>query len=406
MPRANRSGVRGLFKDEDGRYRIDLRYRDGDGNAQRHSERFPEGTPARAAEIRAREVLAAAITGTLRPRGEEGPPVRLALAFEEWRRLHPGNNPKQRERHCTQLVALLGDAPLSDVNELAIARYSRDRSAMKRTNKNAKKASAEAVSPATVNRELQTLGAFFTSAVEWKWVESRPKIRLLKEAPGRVRWLSDAEREKLYAKLPVRFKRVVLAAALSGQRLSNVLSLTRDRVDLKHHTMSIPKTKSGKRHDVPLSGPLEVVIREAIADGDAMAKAQGVDAPAYVFISRLGLPYTSSGVSGLFRKVVERAGMKDFHFHDLRHDYATKLRRAGHGLDVVQELLGHASPVMTQRYAHIGKDELHRAVEAVGEAWEHVRTAPGAGPNNRRVASVATGLPRAPARRRKKTGKK
>ncbi|HVW29205.1 MAG TPA: site-specific integrase [Polyangiaceae bacterium] len=389
MARANRTGVRGLFKDRYGRYRIDLRHTDPrTGVEHRHKEVLPLGTTAGAARLRAQAVLTDALAG--RPtKAAAGQVSTLAQAFDEWRRLNPGNNPKQRERHCKQLLALIGDVPLADVNELAIARYARDRSAMTRENKNAKNASTEKVSAATVNRELQTLGSFFTSAVEWKWIESRPKIRLLKEQPGRVRWLSDTEREKLYAKLPVRFKRVVLAAALSGQRLANILSLTRAAVDLKHHTMSIPKTKSGQRHDVPLSGPLEAVIKEAIADGDAMAAAGDLDLPAHVFLSRHGQPYTSSGVSGLFKKVVKRAGVKDFHFHDLRHDYATKLRRAGHGLDVVQELLGHASPVMTQRYAHIGKDELHRAVEAVAEGWSGLRIAPVLPPGKKKTAKNA-----------------
>jgi integrase len=196
-------------------------------------------------------------------------------------------------------------------------------------------------------------------------------VRLLKEPPGRVRWLTDAERSRLEAKLPVRFKRVVLAAALCGQRLSNVIGLTRDRVDFDHHTLSIPKTKSGKRHDVPISGPLAAVLKEAIADGDTMA-----DSPTHVFLSRHGMPYTSSGVTSLFRKIAARAKVKDFHFHDLRHDYATRARRAGHGLDVVQELLGHSSPVMTQRYAHIGVSELHKAVAAVAEGWDVATTVP------------------------------
>jgi integrase len=395
MPRASRTGIRGYFVDADGRRRIDLRYVDADGRPQRHKEVFPPGTPARAAEERARQVLAAAVRGDLRKRGDAVPPT-LGKAFEEYRRLHPGNNPKQRERHCTQLLAVLGDVPLPEVNEFAIARYKRERSAMAPVNTKARKGRArgETVSAATVNRELQTLGHFFTCAVEWRWIDVRPKIRLLPEAPGRVRWLSDAERTKLYTALPVRFKRVVLAAALSGQRLANVIGLTRDRVDLQHKTISIPKTKSGKRHDVPVSDALAAVLREAIADGDTRPET-----PAHVFLSRHGQPYTSSGVSGLFRKVCARAGVKGFRFHDLRHDFATRVRRAGHGLDVVQELLGHASPVMTQRYAHIGRDELHAAVGAVAPPPENR-------PKNRRVARVAPALPPGDRKHPKKRGKK
>lgn len=366
MPLPSKTGIRGYFVDADGRRRIDLRYVDAQGRPQRHKEVMPLGTPARAAEERAKAVLAAALTGTLAKRGTEVP-MTLKGAFDDYRRLCGTGNPKQKARHCRELLASFGDVPLEDVSELAIAGFKRDRGAKR--------------APATVNRELQTLRHFFTCAVEWGWTDTRPKIRLLKEAPGRVRWLSDAERTKLYAELPARFKRVVLAAALCGQRLGNVIALTRDRVDLQHRTLSIPKTKSGKRHDVPISDALAVVVKEALADRDARA-GEG-EAPTHVFLSRFKRPYTSSGVSGLFRKVCERAGVTNFRFHDLRHDFATRVRRAGHGLDVVQELLGHSSPVMTARYAHIGVSELHRAVEA----------ASGQAPNSRRVGSVAPALP-------------
>jgi len=386
MPLPSRTGIRGLLRGKDGRHRIDLRYVDPKtGREERYKESLPEGTPAAAARTRAQTVLVAALAGTLVKRGNEIP-LTLKGAFDEYRKLCGTGNPKQKERHCKELLAAFGDVPLSEVSELAIAGFKRKRAAGR--------------APATVNRELATLRHFFTCAVEWGWTDARPKIRLLEEAPGRVRWLSDAERTKLEAELPVRFKRVVLAAALCGQRLGNVIALTRDRVDLQHRSLSIPKTKSGKRHDVPISEPLAAVLAEAIADGDALAKDGRAGAPVkYVFLSRLGTPYTSSGVSGLFRKIVERAGLVDFRFHDLRHDFATRIRRAGHGLDVVQKLLGHASPVMTQRYAHIGVSELHAAVAAVG----NVRPS---GKLKRSVSSIAPALP--PDRRKasKSTAKK
>jgi integrase len=361
-----------LLRDPDGRYRIDLRYTDAKGGAQRYKERFPLGTPAAAARAHAQTVLVAALSGTLTKRGAEAP-TRLKAAFEQYRALTAPANPKQKERHCAQLLKAFGDVPLSDVTELSIERFKRERSKGK--------------APSTVNRELQTLRHFLNLAVEWGWIEARPKVRLFKEPPGRVRWLTDAERDKLEAELPVRFKRLVMAASLCGQRLSDVINLTRDRVDLDNQTFWIPKTKSGKRHDVPISGPLGAVIRDAMADGDAMAVAgKALEPLTHVFLSRLGGPYTSSGVSGLFRKCVERAGVKDFHFHDLRHDYATKIRRAGHGLDVVQRLLGHASPVMSQRYAHIGQSELHAAVEAVGRDWGRPRIAPALPPGKSKSA--------------------
>ena len=60
-----------------------------------------------------------------------------------------------------------------------------------------------------------------------------------------------------------------------------------------------------------------------------------------------------------------RAGVTDFRFHDLRHTIATRLRRAGAGLDVVADVLGHATLTMARRYAHLGKETMRAAMAAL-----------------------------------------
>ena len=55
----------------------------------------------------------------------------------------------------------------------------------------------------------------------------------------------------------------------------------------------------------------------------------------------------------------------DFHFHDLRHTCATRMVQAGVDLYKVQRLLGHKSPIMTQRYAHHYPESLRDGVEAL-----------------------------------------
>ena len=57
--------------------------------------------------------------------------------------------------------------------------------------------------------------------------------------------------------------------------------------------------------------------------------------------------------------------MTDFHFHDLHHTYATQMVQAGMDLYKVQRLLGHKSPLMTQRYAHHYPEGLRDGVEAL-----------------------------------------
>lgn len=85
----------------------------------------------------------------------------------------------------------------------------------------------------------------------------------------------------------------------------------------------------------------------------------------YVFTNLAGRPH-SHRASQIFRDTVRRLKIRDLRFHDLRHDFATRLRMKGTGLDVIAKLLGHTTLAMTQRYAHIEIGLLHEAVARIG----------------------------------------
>lgn len=57
---------------------------------------------------------------------------------------------------------------------------------------------------------------------------------------------------------------------------------------------------------------------------------------------------------------------RELRFHDLRHDFATRVRRGGAGLDTIAKLLGHSSLEMANRYAHVGDAQLASAVQHLG----------------------------------------
>jgi hypothetical protein len=82
MPLPSSTGIRGLYKDGDGRYRIDRRWKDRHGNPGRHKELMPLGAPAGAARLRAETVLVQALAGTLRKRGA-GKVGKLSAAFKQ-----------------------------------------------------------------------------------------------------------------------------------------------------------------------------------------------------------------------------------------------------------------------------------------------------------------------------------
>ena len=63
--------------------------------------------------------------------------------------------------------------------------------------------------------------------------------------------------------------------------------------------------------------------------------------------------------------LVTKAQVEDFRFHDLRHDFASRLVLAKVPLIEVRDLLGHASITMTERYAHVDSEKLRSAVEVL-----------------------------------------
>lgn len=138
-------------------------------------------------------------------------------------------------------------------------------------------------------------------------------------------------------------------------RQSEVVKLRKTDVDLDARQITLTKTKSNKVRPVYLNDDALAVLKEA------MATSPGE----HVFTTQKGKPYTSDGVRSIFNRARARAGVTDFRFHDLRHTTATRLRRAGAGLDVVADVLGHATLTMARRYAHLGKETMRAAMAAL-----------------------------------------
>ncbi len=68
-----------------------------------------------------------------------------------------------------------------------------------------------------------------------------------------------------------------------------------------------------------------------------------------------------------FNAVCKRAGLIGYHFHDLRHTYASHLVMAGVDITTVSRLMGHKSLTMTLRYSHLAKDHLDSAVNLLAD---------------------------------------
>jgi integrase len=81
----------------------------------------------------------------------------------------------------------------------------------------------------------------------------------------------------------------------------------------------------------------------------------------YVFPSQEG--GRLEDIKSAWLKLLERAQIIDFRWHDMRHDFASRLVMAGVPLNTVRDLLGHSDIKMTLRYAHLAPGTKAAAVE-------------------------------------------
>lgn len=134
----------------------------------------------------------------------------------------------------------------------------------------------------------------------------------------------------------------------------------RRRLDNTNHAWA----KSRMDRAVPVLGNVVSAYRDYCIERDNVVPDDDSD---YVFVSlstaNAGTPLTYSAVMRLFDSLRRRTGYPALHPHLFRHTAATRMRREGVAMEVLQALLGHASPQSTAVYAHVYDDELRAAVE-------------------------------------------
>jgi len=261
--------------------------------------------------------------------------------------------------HLRWVDKYLGNVELQAINRDLIDRITADRI-------------AERVSNATVNRLLEIIRAILRQAVyEWEWLDRHPKIRLLPEPKRRIRWLTKDEAEKLLAELPPHLSVMARFSLETGLRKSNVTGLQWSQVDLERRTAWIhpDQAKARKAIAVPLSARAVILLRE-----------QAGKHPVYVFTYE-GKPVRQVNTKA-WHKALERAGIKDFRWHDLRHTWASWHVQAGTPLHVLQELGGWETAEMVRKYAHLSSEHLAAYVDRISSGLKLVNITQAIGATN------------------------
>lgn len=212
---------------------------------------------------------------------------------------------------------------------------------------------SDGVKPATVNRLLETLRAVLNRAVsEWEWLDKAPRVRMLPEPDRRIRWLTPSEAERLLAELPEHLAAMACFSLETGLRRSNVTGLQWSQVDLDRRQAWVhaDQAKGRKPITVPLSAVAVEVLRQQLGKHET-----------HVF-SYLGKPVIQANTKA-WRLALQRAGIENFRWHDLRHTWASWHVQSGTPLHALQELGAWQCVEMVRRYAHLSGEHLAEYVD-------------------------------------------
>jgi len=213
--------------------------------------------------------------------------------------------------------------------------------------------------PTSINRILSTIKHMFSKAVDWEMVESDilKKLRRVKQfkEQSRLRYLTVEEAQGLISVCDDHLRPIVITALHTGMRRGEILNLRWDQVDMQHGFILLDKTKNGERREIPVNVTLKALLQRL---------PRRIDCP-YVFHHPKTLkPYRE--VKHSFSTAVTRAGIKDFHFHDLRHTYASLAIMSGEiDITTLKSLLGHKDIKMTLRYAHLAPAHNRKAASVM-----------------------------------------
>ena len=247
----------------------------------------------------------------------------------------------------------IGDVRLS---ELSTSLISEQRDLLSRTITNRKKP----MSPARVNRYMAALSTALNTAIrEWEWMDDNPmrKISKLKEPRGRVRYLSDEERERLLDACKdsanTNLYLIVVLALSTGARQQEIWDLRWSDVNLIKGLITFSETKNDEFRSVPLKGhPLKLLLEHSrIRREDSNI----------VFPSKKN-PAVSYDFRNPWKKALLVAEVEDFRWHDLRHSCASYLAMNGVQMRTIAEILGHKTLSMVQRYTHLNAEHLSDAI--------------------------------------------
>ena len=215
------------------------------------------------------------------------------------------------------------------------------------------------LSNATINRYKAAISVVFSYACVAYDLPDNPvrNIHSLSEPRGRIRFLSDDERSRLFEAVRQsnwnKLYLLVLLAITTGARKGELVNLRWSTVDLDKQTAFVSTTKNGQPKVLPLTDSVVVELQKLTQQDDSLIfnSEITVDSP-FCFYKQ-------------WKKALLSADIENFRFHDLRHTTASYLAQSGASLLEIADVLGHKQISMTARYSHLCVDHKQKLINNV-----------------------------------------
>ena len=229
---------------------------------------------------------------------------------------------------------------------------------------------------ATINRYLQALSKMLNIAVANEMLNKNPMllVKKLQENNYKTRVLSKEEENRLFEEIErgyevvgrertrktiypyIHLKNIIICALQTAMRKAEILNLKWSNIDFDYEYIELLETKSGKSRKIPISRKLMKIFKELYA----------ISTSEYVFVN----PDTNCNyvdIKKAFKTVLNNANIKNFVFHDFRHTAATRMLEKGASIRTVQDILGHSSVSVTERYTHTNAQNKKSAIELLDD---------------------------------------
>ncbi|MWN90988.1 tyrosine-type recombinase/integrase [Gilliamella sp. Pra-s65] len=214
----------------------------------------------------------------------------------------------------------------------------------------------EPLAPATINKYRKTILRALSLAQKNNWISSVPYVGKQKEPKVRVRWITKQQAQDMLNNISIDWLRdVCLFALLTGARRTEILSLTWDKIDFQNKIAIVSNdiAKNGKARSLLLNDEAIELLRNRRLINSK-----------YVFVSTNNNPLKDIDRRA-FNRATEICNIEDFHFHDLRHTWASWHVQSGTPLFTLQELGGWETLEMVKKYAHLNAEHLSHFSNAV-----------------------------------------